>query len=63
LRENREFGARPERAQRCKADVCRLMPLALFAGKAWQTDDAKSEDRPDNHRLTAWTAAGCVVGD
>jgi hypothetical protein len=39
------------------------MPLALFAGKVLQTDEAKSEDRPDIHRLTAWTAAGCVVGD
>jgi hypothetical protein len=45
-RENREFGERPKRAQRCEADDCRNKPL-VKTGKARQSDDAKSEDRPD----------------
>lgn len=45
-RENREGGAIPPRAQRCKEDAPDTMPLA-DAGKAPGADESESEDRPE----------------
>ena len=43
--ENREGGEIPPRAQRCKDDARRIMPL-VKAGKARRVGESKSEDRP-----------------
>ena len=43
--ENREGGAIPLRAQRCKDDIRRIMPLVKI-GKARRVVESESEDRP-----------------
>ena len=45
--ENREGGANPPRAQRCKEDDPGSMPL-VEAGKAPGSNESKPEDRPEN---------------
>ncbi len=65
LRENREAGEIPARAQRCEGDGRSKTPLEK-SGKALRLGDPQSEDRPDIKAFFARTAKRAhsdIVGD